>query len=176
MKLRLILYTSMIIASPISSLIQPLEALASQTATFRFNKHIGEVWVGDITVLRGNIRGTTINSSNCGGQDNACAGPFSSSWQGEGTRISVPLGIPSCPNQYHAEGSVTVKYTNGNAYITRIYSISADNEGRSVNPSWDVRGYYGNPSQGRINVDTSVQCVYHGVNNRGGPTWAPWNW
>jgi hypothetical protein len=40
----------------------------------------------------------------------------------------------------------------------------------------DSEGYYGVPSQGRVNVEANVSCIYHGVNNQGGPSWAPWNW
>jgi hypothetical protein len=158
-----------------STLLIP-KALAQEVGTYNFNKHIAGVYVGVVRVSYGWMRGTTINSSNCGGQDNACAGPYSSSWQDNGTRLSVNLGVPSCPNQHHIEGSVTINYKNGKSYITRVYALRAGNEGKSVNPSWDLRGYYGKPSQGNVDIKTTSKCVYHGVNNQGGSKWAPWNW
>ncbi|QKQ75420.1 hypothetical protein [Nostoc sp. TCL240-02] len=164
---------------PFGVLLLSSQALANETGTFGFNKHIGDVWVGDITVEQGNIRGFTPRpASSCGGQDNACAdfAGGGKSWQSEGIRISMPVGVPSCPNQYHTEGSVTVKYTNGSAYVTQSLSIDKGSEGRNLTQNWTVKGYYGNPSEGHINVETSVKCVYHGVNNGGGSKWSPFNW
>lgn len=166
---------SMLVCLGSSTLFIP-KALAQTVGTYAFNKYMGDVYVGVVKVSYGWMKGTTVNSSNCGGQDNACAGSYSSSWQDNGTKLSVNLSVPSCPNQNHIEGSVTINYKSGQGSITRVYALDAGNEGKLVNPSWDLRGYYGDPSKGNVNVKATSKCVYHGVDNQGGSKWSPWNW
>jgi hypothetical protein len=152
-----------IVGLPLCSLSMfPLAAMANNFGTFSFNKFVSDVWVGEISVEQGVMAGKTYNSCDYSG-GGSCAGPYSSSWTAEATKISVPLSIPSCPNQYHTEGKVTIKYTNGEAHITKTYQINRDNEGIKATPSWTTPGYYGNPSDGHINVSGQVSCVYHGV-------------
>jgi hypothetical protein len=72
------------------------------------------------------------------------------------------MGAPNCPNRSHLEGSVVVKYTNGAAYITRTYTLDANNEGKEmIVAKWTIPGYFGNPNEGKVNVDVSARCVNH---------------
>lgn len=91
-------------------------------------------------------------------------------------RIVANVTFPSCPNQYHAEGYLTVQYLNGDASITKTYQIQRSDENKTRDIGWIIKGYYGLPSNGKARISGSTKCVYHGVNNRGGPSWAPWNW
>jgi hypothetical protein len=76
--------------------------------------------------------------------------------------ITAILGIPNCPNRSHLEGSVVVKYTNGQAYITRTHILDANNEGKDWEVAkWTIPGYFGDPRQGNVNVDVSARCVNH---------------
>jgi hypothetical protein len=116
--------------------------------SFNFNQDIGGVLIKNVTVQQ---------NSNF-------------------AQVTVFYVIPRCPNQYHPEGSIKIFYSNGKARITRTLPITAQIEGVNAHYPWFVAGYYGNPTQGNVNVSAEVHCVYHGVNNRGEPKWAPWNW
>lgn len=145
-----------------SAIISPI-ALANDVETFSFKKKIGSVWVDNVTVEQGIISGTSPSASD---------GYIH--WQAEGAQISMNIRTPRCPNQYHTEGSVTVKYTNGEAKITRTLKIGSLQEDKNLTPSWTVRGNYGNPTNGRINVITNVTCVHHG--NRDSAIPNPFGW
>lgn len=134
-----------------SAIISPI-ALANEVETFSFQKNIGSVWVGNVTVEHGIISGTTRIPD---------FGDYNH-WEAEGARITMNIRTPRCRNQFHTEGSVTVKYTNGEAKITRTIEITSLEEDGNLTPSWTVRGNYGNPTNGRVNVITNVTCVHHG--------------
>lgn len=146
-----------------SAIISPI-ALANEIATFSFQKKIGSVWVDNVTVEQGIISGTTLIPD---------FGDYSR-WEGEGAKITMNVRTPRCPNQYHTEGSVTVKYTNGEARITRTIPITSLQEDENLAGSWTVRGNYGNPTNGRVNVTTNVTCVHHGNKDSAFPN--PFGW
>ncbi|MBD1999330.1 hypothetical protein H6G00_22405 [Leptolyngbya sp. FACHB-541] len=158
-------------ASTIVLFVSP--ARADGVGTFAFNRPVGSVQIGSVTVEQGTIEITTPASNS---SDEFQVYTPARTWRGDGATVSASLRIPTCPNQYHTEGYVTVRYTNDQASITRTYQIDRHNEGQAVNPQWQVQGYYGEPNEGHVNVSASVDCVYHGVNGNGGPSWAPWNW
>ena len=145
-----------------SAIISPI-ALANEAETFSFQKNVGSVWVGDVSVEQGIISGTSPSAS--GGY---------SHWKAEGTQITMNIRTPKCPNQFHTEGSVTVRYTNGEAKITRTFKIGSLQEDGNFTPSWTVRGYYGNPTDGEVNVSSNVTCVHHG--NRDSAIPNPFGW
>lgn len=145
-----------------SAIISPI-ALANEVETFSFQKKIGSVWVDNVTVEQGIISGRSPSASD-----------GYSHWQAEGAQISMNIRTPRCPNQYHTEGSVTVKYTNGEAKITRSLKIGSLQEDKKLTPSWTVRGNYGNPTNGSINVITNVTCVHHGNKDSAIPN--PFGW
>ncbi|MEZ2251274.1 hypothetical protein [Microcoleus sp.] len=145
-----------------SAIISPI-ALANDVETFSFKKNIGSVWVGDVTIEQGIISGRSPSAS--GGYIN---------WTAEGAQITMNIRTPRCRNQFHTEGSVIVKYTNGEAKITRTLEIGSLQEDTNLTPSWTVRGNYGNPTNGRINVITNVTCVHHGNKDSAIPN--PFGW
>lgn len=145
-----------------SAIISPI-ALANDVETFSFQKNIASVWVGDVTIEQGIISGRSPSASD-----------GYSHWEAEGAQITINIRTPRCRNQFHTEGSVTVKYTNGEAKITRTIEISSVQEDKNLTRSWSVRGYYGNPTNGRVNVITNVTCVHHG--NRDSAIPNPFGW
>lgn len=80
-------------------------------------------------------------------------------------RVVAIVSFPSCPNQYHPEGVITVKYRNGDNYITRSHGIERSDENKVRRLEWLVRGYYGDPSMGSATISGSSTCVWHGVKN-----------
>ncbi len=55
-------------------------------------------------------------------------------------RIVANVSFPSCSNQYHLEGYLTVNYRNGEGYITRTYSIERADENQTRDLGWTVKG------------------------------------
>jgi hypothetical protein len=94
------------------------------------------------------------------------------------TRAYVPVGVGSCPNQYHIKHDVTLTFRGpGNGWFKRGGTLEGSNiEKQDTQLVFTAYGYYGNPGNGNVNIDVTGSCVYHGVNRRGGPKWAPWNW
>jgi hypothetical protein len=140
-------------------------AIEPMSNVFKFDKVIATVRIGTIFVnqeerwvTEGGIRG------GCG--ENAGQGCWSSKPGKEVLRqvadITAFMGAPNCPNRSHLEGSVVVKYTNGEAHITRTYTLDANNEGKEmIVAKWTIPGYFGNPNEGKVNVDVSARCVNH---------------
>ena len=87
----------------------------------------------------------------------------------ERARMLVNVSFPSCPNQYHLEGSLTINYRNGKAFITRPYQIQRSDENENKDLTWIIRGFFGTPSDGNASINGSSKCVFHGVNNSGLP-------
>ena len=147
---------------------------ANDIALFTFKRYSNRIWIEDIRVEQG-----VMDYQENGGISSSYSGSGATAWRtvtGEAIKIIGNFGIPKCRNQYHTEGSIVVKYTNGNAYVTRSLRIDRYNQDKFINSTWTVGGYYGDPDDGKIEVETTLNCVYHGVNNRGGFSWVPWNW
>lgn len=139
----------LMVTSFLNAVLFSYKAVAEgEIGIFNFNQNVGGVLIEKVTVQQSS----------------------------DSALMTVFYGIPRCPNQYHTEGSIKIFYSNGEARITRTLPITAQIEGVNAHYTWSVAGYYGNPTQGNVNVSAGVHCVYHGVNNRGGPDWAPWNW
>jgi len=154
-----------------ASILGAQVAFAS-TDTFSFRRAIGSVWVGDVTVTQDMFNHhypAQPGSNSLGGGRNTSSLPSMSpptparDVAEPGVLIQASLHLPTCSSGAHTEGQVVVRYTNGDAYITRTYSVNRDNEGQRVNPEWFVWGYYGEPANGNVNVETQVSCVNHQV-------------
>jgi len=79
--------------------------------------------------------------------------------------VVANVSFPSCNNQYHLEGVITVKYRNGDANITRSHTIERSDENSVRRLEWPLRGYFGDPSMGTASISGSSTCVWHGVKN-----------
>jgi len=88
-----------------------------------------------------------------------------------GVTLSVAIHTPSCPNQYHVDGYVQVTYKNGDGFASRTWSFSGSDE-ENVDRNYSDFLPYRQISGGTVNVQTSADCVYHGVQH--GPIHLPW--
>lgn len=144
-------------------------AASADIGNYNFERSIGSVYVKTVTVESGTFQFQRR------GWSSPDYHPDYVEWS-RGVELRLSAVIPSCPNQYHTEGRLIVRYKNGAASITRVAEVGKDDEGQAISPKWIIEGYYGIPANGTVNVESSIVCKYHGVNGRGGPQWAPWNW
>ncbi len=140
-------------------------AIEPMSNLFTFGKVIATVRIGTI-IVKQEERWVTEGGIRGGCPENDGQGCTPSKPGKEVLRqvanITAILGIPNCPNRSHLEGSVVVKYTNGQAYITRTHILNANNEGKDWEVAkWTIPGYFGDPRQGNVNVDVSARCVNH---------------
>lgn len=146
--------TTLISIFPLQSKIS-----ANDLTIFSFNKHSNHIWIGDIRVEQG-----VMKYQETGGIPGSRYGSSATTWRtvtGEAVKITGHFGIPRCPNRYHTEGSIVVKYTNDDAYVTRTFEINRQNEDKFVYPEWTVGGYYGDPDEGEVTIETTLECVCH---------------
>lgn len=115
-------------------------AISANAEEYVFNRHIGKV---------------LVRSANVNFLDN-------------GVQLGVNIHTPACSNQYHVEGSVTVKYTgpNGNGNASRTWNFSGSDEENIELNFADFLPYRQAPG-GIVNVSTSSNCIYHGVRHGG---------
>ena len=142
---------------------------------FTFNETISNLWIGTATVSY-DPDAVWYPSRNCGGSS-SCLAVMPKPKYGI-TRVNIPVHTARCPNQYHIKHIVTAHFKgSGDGWFKRSTIIEGSREeNRDMNISLTANGYYGEPQKGNLSLEVRTECVYHGVNNRGGPPWAPWNW
>lgn len=161
---------------------QNAKVLNSQNTTFTFSQCVANICVRQMRVFQENVEQYIPARTEWAGGGDSGVGSFGGTktpahWERYDRATMVAnVSFPSCPNQHHLEGSVTLTYRNGSAYFTRTYEIQRSDENQNRDITWTIKGYFGNPSSGTADFQANSICRYHGVNNRGGPKWAPWNW
>jgi len=112
--------------------------LKAQADEYAFNQSIGKVYVYNVNVA----------------------------FAENGVTLSTRIKTPSCPNQYHISGYITVTYTNDGGNASRTWQFDgADEEGKERFYS-DFLPYRQIPG-GTVHVDTSAECIYHGIRHGG---------
>lgn len=142
---------------------------------FIFNKTISDLYVGTVTIAY-DPDAVWYPSRDCGGSY-SCVAVMPQPQYGI-TKVNIPVHTARCANQYHIKHIVTAHFKgSGDGWFKRSGEIEGSSqEDKDLNMSLTAEGYYGNPEEGNLSLSVSSECVYHGVNNRGGPVWAPWNW
>lgn len=135
---------SLKIAACLLSVVAVLSAAESvQAGQYNYEQYVGKVYVRKVNV------------------------DFASN----GVTLSVGIHTPSCPNQYHVNGWVSVSYSQDVGHVSRTWSFSGSDEENVERTYSDFLPYRQNPG-GTVNVKTSTDCVYHGV--RHGGIHLPW--
>lgn len=165
------LLTALVNATCCAGAMAQTNILNSRSNSFTFQNCVSNICVQSLDIVQQRVSEFVPASCNFPPRD-------SNGWGGYGC-TNVPahtdtfdraivvanVSFPSCNNQYHLEGVITVKYRNGDANITRSHTIERSDENRVRRLEWLVRGYYGDPSMGTASISGSSTCVWHGVRN-----------
>ena len=148
-----------------------LSAAAELATYYNPPRYVGKVWINQVTVEQGVFNHYYPGSAGRNNGGYGCDGCSATqsiipptpprTMPEQGAVLKADFTLPTCPKKYHTEGFVTFQYTNGKAYFSQSYTINRGNEGKRVTPTWQIWGYYGQPSQGKVGIKTSVKCVYH---------------
>lgn len=118
-------------------------AAVAKAEDFAFNQFVGKVYVKTVNVAFAN----------------------------DGVTLSTIIHTPSCPNQNHVVGSVTVTYSNNGGRASKTWNFSGSDE-ENVDRFYSSFVPYVQTPGGRVNVQTTARCVYHGI--RHGGIYLPW--
>jgi hypothetical protein len=154
----------------------------SKSANFTFNKHINELWVGRaVIVYDPSVKWYPETPKNdCGRDGGSCLAvmpPPPEPRYGQ-TKLYLPVHTATCPNQNHIKHTIVAHFQGtGGGWFKREATVEgSDQENKDIDLQFTANGYYGEPKLGNLNLTVTSQCIYHGVNNRGGPRWWPGNW
>ena len=143
--------------------------LSSQDSQFTFPRCVANICVREVKVYQQNIE-EYIPATMKWGDYNAGGSKIPAHWDKyDRAVVTANVSFPRCDNQYHLEGYLTITYRDGAAYITRSHTIQRSDEDTTRDLTWVLRGYYGVPANGQVNITGASTCRYHGVNGSGWP-------
>lgn len=149
----------------------------TQSANYTFNRQINQLWVGEALITYDPSVEWYPESDDCGRDGGSCLAVMPQPRYGQ-TKLYLPVHTGKCPNQYHIKHTVVAHFQgSGDGWFKRELTIEgSDQEDKDITLNFTANGYYGEVESGNLNLSVASECIYHGVNNRGGPSWAPWNW